>query len=210
MRADVLLQQFARAPRPGEVKTRMQPQLSADESCELHRELVQWTCEQLVHSGMGEVELCVSGDINDELFQQCQAMGVFRVVQQQGEDLGERMYQAIKRGLQSYSKVILVGSDCPGINASHLDQAISALDQVPLVIGPAQDGGYVLIGATRIQPSLFRDIDWGSEQVLQQTLERCEAEQCELQLLPALADIDRPEDLELWSALRAGRTSPSE
>jgi rSAM/selenodomain-associated transferase 1 len=202
MPADVLLQQFARAPIPGEVKTRMLPYLSKQEACDLHRELVLWTTSSLVRSGVGEVELCVSGDKGNTLFDLCLGLGATRITEQHGDDLGSKMHHALNRALQSYRKVILVGSDCPGIDTTYLEQAITALDRAPLVLGPAEDGGYVLIGATRIDDSLFANIDWGSHQVLRQTLDRCDEQGFDRVLLPALADIDRPEDLAIWRALR--------
>ena len=203
--ASNLLIQFAREPVAGQVKTRMMPELSAQQACDLHRELVLWTCGSLLASGLGEVELAVAGDTGDRLFRQCRELGPIRVSRQRGADLGERMYLAIEQGLREHPRVLLVGSDCPAIDASYLGLALDALDEVPLVLGPALDGGYVLIGAREIHPALFRGIDWGSERVFAQSLERLREAGMSWLALPALADIDRPADLKLWYGERGRR-----
>lgn len=201
-RSGLLLVQFARAPREGSVKTRMTPHLSAAGARDLHCELVDWTCRTLLASGLGDVEIHVAGDTGQPLFECCRALGAAAIVPQQGADLGERMYHAMRGGLARYGTVILVGSDCPGIDGAYLRRAVFALDEAPLVLGPAIDGGYVMIGARSIEPGLFRDIPWGTGEVYARTraaLGRSGARWAEL---PALADIDRPEDLPLWEALK--------
>jgi uncharacterized protein len=198
----LLLIQFSRAPQEGRVKTRMLPYLSAAQACALHCELTLWTCRQLLDSGLGEVELSVTGDVQNALFSCCLAMGVTRVSQQSGADLGQRMYHAIQRGLEQHASVILVGSDCPGIDSSYLRQAVDALRTASVVVGPATDGGYVLLGARAITEDIFRDMPWGSDQVYVKTglaLQRAGINWVEL---PGLTDIDRPEDLAVWQALQ--------
>jgi rSAM/selenodomain-associated transferase 1 len=201
---DLLLLQFAREPRPGSVKTRMQPALSAEAACELHRELVRWTCRQLVESGLGPVELCVAGDTADPLFADCRALGAAAVTQQRGGDLGERMFEAISRGLVAHRRVILVGSDCPAISPAYLAQADAVLERVPVVLGPAEDGGYVLIGARTIYAGVFAGVSWGTGTVYAQTLDNLRAAGLAWESLPPLPDIDRPEDLAGWAVLRNG------
>jgi len=198
-----LLLQFARAPLTGRVKTRMLPALTARQACDLHCELVLWTSATLAGSGLGDVELAVVGDSAHPLFTQCRELGIGTLSQQCGADLGERMYRAIRDALQRYSKVILVGSDCPAIDGAYLQQALHALDRAPLVLGPAQDGGYVLIGARQeIQRELFTGITWGSGQVYADTVEAIRKLDMSWVELPVLADVDRPEDLAAWLALR--------
>lgn len=199
---DTLLVQFAREPRPGRVKTRMMPQLSAREACDLHRELVLWTCARLVESGVGDVELCVAGDTADALFSRCRSLGAARVSAQRGADLGERMFRALRRGLRDYRKVVVVGSDCPALSAGYLWRAAAALDEAPVVLGPADDGGYVLIGATAIEAAVFADITWGGSEVCAATRRNLAAAGIGYGELPVLADIDRPEDLPAWEAIR--------
>lgn len=201
-RKDVLLIQFARTPRAGAVKTRMMPELSAVQACELHCDLTRWTSRQLLDSGLGAVELSVAGEREHALFTQCRAMGVSRLLRQRGTDLGQRMHNALRCGLARYEKVILVGSDCPGIDADYLRQAVAALDAASLVLGPAHDGGYVLIGAREITRGIFEDIPWGTAQVFAKTAEALAREGIIWETLPSLADIDRPEDLPIWQALQ--------
>lgn len=197
-----LLIQFARAPEAGAVKTRMVPYLSPRQACDLHCELVSWTARRLTAAGLGTVELAVAGDTGDDLFRECRASGVSAIVEQHEGDLGERMYRAILGGLARHDRVILVGSDCPWIDRAYLQSALAALETAPLVLGPALDGGYVLIGARQIRPELFSRISWGTEVVLAQTRMRLEELGWRWRELPALRDVDRPEDLHAWRALR--------
>ncbi|MAT93227.1 MAG: hypothetical protein CME59_11570 [Halioglobus sp.] len=198
----LLLQQFAREPVPGRVKTRMQPHLSAQQACELHRELVLWTCTQLVEAALGPVEICVAGDPADALFARCRERGATAVVAQQGADLGARMLHALQRGLRGHRKVLLVGSDCPAISPAYLALASAALECAPVVLGPAHDGGYVLIGVTRVEPGIFTDVSWGGAEVYARTGRNLRALGLDWEALPPLQDIDRPQDLPAWEALR--------
>ncbi|HEY6131598.1 MAG TPA: TIGR04282 family arsenosugar biosynthesis glycosyltransferase [Halioglobus sp.] len=198
-----LLIQFARAPQVGHVKTRMLTHLSASRACDVHCELTLWTCRQLLDSKLGNVELSVTGDTQHALFRQCRAMGVKGVEQQRGADLGERMYNALQRGLTQYASVILVSSDCPGIDPAYLRQAVVALQSAPIVLGPATDSGYVLIGAARaITSDIFADIPWGSDKVYETTVTALSQAGLEWAELPGLTDIDRPEDLAVWEAVK--------
>jgi rSAM/selenodomain-associated transferase 1 len=199
-----LLIQFARSPVVGTVKTRMQPALTARQACELHCELVRWTSRTLVDAQLGRVRLAVAGDTSDPLFGDCRALGVHEITPQAGEDLGERMLRALAEALQSFDRVLLVGSDCPGMDRAYLAQALDALDQAPLVLGPAADGGYVLVGARGERPprEMFSGIDWGTSRVYAQTLDRLRQSGCVWRELPVKADIDRPEDLDVWEKLR--------
>jgi uncharacterized protein len=198
----LLLIQFTRAPQEGRVKTRMLPHLSAAKACQLHCAMTLWTCRQLLDSDLGEVELSVAGDTQHALFRRCLAMGVTRVSQQCGADLGQRMYNAVQRGLAQYASVILVGSDCPGIDPDYLRQAVAALRTAPVVVGPATDGGYVLFGARVICEDIFQEIPWGSDQVYEKTSLALAAAGLKWAELPSLPDIDRPEDLPIWETLQ--------
>ncbi|MFO7552426.1 MAG: TIGR04282 family arsenosugar biosynthesis glycosyltransferase [Haliea sp.] len=198
----VVLQQFARAPEPGRVKTRMLSQLSATEACALHSELVLWTCQTLFESALGAVELWVAGDTGHALFRDCASLGQLALRQQAGADLGERMRHALNDGLARADRVLLVGSDCPGLGGRYLQQALAALDAADLVLGPALDGGYVLIGAKRPVDAVFAGVGWGSSRVLVETLARAQAARLAVARLQPLQDIDRPGDLPHWQALR--------
>ena len=201
--ADCLLVQFAREPVAGAVKTRMIPHLSPEQAMTLHCELVRWTAVTLVSAGLGPVELAVAGQTGHALFQECCRAGVTSVSCQRGRDLGERMYNAISAGLNRCERVILVGSDCPGIDRAYLMRARDALDHSELVLGPATDGGYVLIGARMVLPEIFHGITWGTASVLAETRRALLATGVTWAELPTLADIDRPDDLALWEQVRA-------
>ncbi|MBT4522275.1 MAG: glycosyltransferase [Halieaceae bacterium] len=208
-RNDLLLIQFAKAPLAGTVKTRMMPTLTAEEACALHWELMLWTCRNLNQAHIAPVELWISGDCRHPAVQQCRELGVKAVREQRGTDLGRRMYHALQQGLARYSQVILVGSDCPQIDAAYLAQAVAVLEDHSLVLGPATDGGYVLIGARDIWPEIFTDIQWGEDSVYADTVERINICDLSWAKIDTLTDIDRPSDLPRWTELRDGEQLPS-
>jgi rSAM/selenodomain-associated transferase 1 len=120
-------------------------------------------------------------------------------VVQVGHDLGERMKNAFAENFESgVEKVVLIGTDCPGLEGAHLIRAFEALDQSDLVLGPAQDGGYYLIGIKRRADFLFEGITWSTEWVLSQTLALAAAQGLHTSLLPVLEDIDTLEDWERY------------
>ena len=124
------------------------------------------------------------------------------VLQQVEGDLGQRMAAAFEAQLLLAQSVVIVGSDCPFIDGDYLQQAYLALapespPTVPLVVGPATDGGYVLIGLNRPAPALFSGVSWGGERVYQQTCDRASRLGWRWHSLAMQADIDRPDDLRL-------------
>jgi hypothetical protein len=120
----------------------------------------------------------------------------FRETHQAGEDLGERLEQAFEEMLSgSADRAIVVGTDCPELDVRLLDQALGALDEAEVVLGPTHDGGYYLVGLSRRAPAIFRGIPWSTDQVLPQTLDRAREGGLTRTLLPQLPDLDTPEDL---------------
>ena len=116
---------------------------------------------------------------------------------EQGEgDLGERMARATAGGA-----AILVGADLPDLALRHLEQAVVALRTHPAVIGPAEDGGYWLIGLREPMPFLFEPMAWGTEVVFAETMDRFAARSIVPAVLERLPDLDRPEDLHRWPEL---------
>jgi rSAM/selenodomain-associated transferase 1 len=202
---ELLLQQFAKAPVAGSVKTRMIPSLDAREACTLHEQLLTWTGTQLLAAQLAPVELWVSGSGNYPVFNRLLAQGVSGLREQSGPDLGARMYHALADGLARHEQVILVGSDCPAIDAAYLALAVTALASNDLVLGPADDGGYVMIACRRVVPEVFADIRWGTDSVLAETVVRVRAAGLDYELLPSLCDIDRPEDLAYWYELSSSQ-----
>jgi glycosyltransferase A (GT-A) superfamily protein (DUF2064 family) len=115
------------------------------------------------------------------------------------------MYNALVAGLDRFERVVLVGSDCPSIDRDYLNQALAALDQVDIVLGPAADGGYTLVGVRRVPREMFEGISWGTAAVFTETTLRLQWSGVAWSALPVLNDIDRPGDLPAWTALRATR-----
>jgi hypothetical protein len=106
------------------------------------------------------------------------------------------MWTAIQDALQDYDKVIVIGTDCPDYTCEYIEQAINLLDETDVVIGPAMDGGYVLIGMKKAYEFLFYDIPWSSNAVLETTIEKIKNHSLSYALLPSLRDIDTPDDLQ--------------
>ena len=194
---------FARYPQPGEVMTRLIGRLSATEACRLHETLVISAMRTARESGLGEVDLWVSSRPDARFFQYLNPDG--RIFQQRGEDIGARMAYAAEQTLVAgdWDRLLLMGSDCPALDADYLHAALQALEEgADVVIGPAEDGGYVLMGLRQPRPELFRDIPWGGDRVLARTLQRAAALGLRLAVLPLLWDVDRPADFE--RLLRSG------
>ena len=188
---------FAKAPEPGRVKTRLIPTLGEAGAAALHRRLVMHNLRAAQEADLGPVELWCAPDTRHAFFAECErGFGVSLHSQCEG-DLGARMRRALEEVLGRAERAILVGSDIPALSAQYLRDAERALSGArDVVIGPAEDGGYVLIGLKRSDPELFRDIPWGEPEVLAETRGRIAALRWRCFELPALWDVDRPEDLE--------------
>lgn len=193
-----LLMQMARFPQPGSVKTRLQPQLSDSEACAVHVELLQHTALCLLASELGEVELWIDSDRSHKAINDVLARGVGGPRLQCEGDLGQRMYGALEDGLMRAPKVLLVGSDCPALTSAYLRSALVALDEVDVVLGAAEDGGFVLLACKALRSGMFDDIHWGTDTVLRDTLERLSSHSLSYALLPELYDVDTPCDLDRW------------
>ena len=195
--ADTVCPVMVFAKAPGEAKTRLIPALGAAGAGALHRRLVMHCLRAARDSRLGPVELWCAPDTSDPFFRECERrLGISLWAQGEG-DLGARMQRAFESALVHAARAILIGSDIPALSAQYLRDAERALaggDDV--VIGPAEDGGYVLVGLSRCDPELFRGIPWGGAKVLPETRRRIAALGWRLSELPALWDVDRPEDLE--------------
>ncbi|MDX2244034.1 MAG: TIGR04282 family arsenosugar biosynthesis glycosyltransferase [Leptolyngbyaceae cyanobacterium bins.302] len=194
---------FTRYPKPGLAKTRLIPALGENGAAILSRQLTEHTLAQVhqlqQYSAMS-VEIYFAGGTLD-LMQQWLGSGWSYIAQAEG-NLGDRMAQAFQSAFASgMQPVILIGSDCPELNPSILLQAEKALADHDLVLGPAEDGGYYLIGLRRLIPELLAGISWSTAAVLQQTLAIAQQMQLTVSLLPVLRDIDHPEDLGVWQRI---------
>jgi rSAM/selenodomain-associated transferase 1 len=191
---------FCKAPELGKVKTRISKPL--DErglegkqiAVETHEYLALHTLRNITESNSAPVQLWCSPDKSHPFFQQCEnEFGVELKNQGQG-DLGERMSRAFDDVLSKYDSAVVIGTDCPMLNSTIVEEAFTLLQESECsVIGPAEDGGYVLLGLSENQPDIFQDIAWGSTVVLEETIKKMNGP---VSRLPKMWDVDRPEDLQ--------------
>jgi rSAM/selenodomain-associated transferase 1 len=187
---------FARAPVPGSCKTRLMPAVGARGAARVQRQLLEKTLETTVGSGLAPVELCCAPDSRHPALLRARAEWGISLHRQTGSDLGQRMSHALHRTLRSPGAVVLVGTDCPALTPSHLRDAFNALRAGnDFVFIPADDGGYVLVGAQVSQPRVFQGIAWGSDSVMAATRARLSRLRLKWLELPALWDVDSPSDL---------------
>ncbi len=190
---------FGRLPEPGRVKTRLSPPLSPAQCLAVHEWLLRHALKRLAPLPVARLwQWAGRTDAGHEtLLRQARRMG-WRLAPQASGDLGARMRHALESALRRYRRVVLVGSDCPGLSPKYIEQALAALDRTPLVLGPAIDGGYVLIGMTRrglAARGIFEDMPWGTPEVLPLTLSRARLAGLAPARLPPLADVDHDTDL---------------
>ena len=197
---------FCRYPVSGQVKTRLIPELGADGAMAVHQRLTEHMAAvsmALRNQRQVGLEVCYDGG-STELMRGWLGDSFDYAVQQTG-DLGQRMAATFSRVFAGGAqRVVLVGADCPDLCAEILGQAFVGLESSDLVLGPARDGGYYLIGMAREVPELFVGVDWGSGTVLRQTMNLAENLGISPNFLPLLADVDRPADLAIWPDLRCG------
>lgn len=180
---------FLRLPEWGKVKKRLANTLGNDETLRIYKELTAITLNTL---SLVEVPsfLFYEGGLppnKDRL------ASLSYHAQSEGH-LGEKMLSAISFVLQFHSKVVVIGSDCPTLSPEIIHESFVMLDNCDVVIGPATDGGYYLIGCKKYLPSLFTDITWGSTTVMEQTIRKIKEEQLNYELLQPLTDIDNETD----------------
>lgn len=179
---------FARWPEAGKVKTRLAGVFGNDGAASIYRRLLDHTLAAARESGL-PIELRVTGE-SQTAFEK--AFGPGLTVSEQGEgDLGDRLARVEPPAL-------VIGSDLPALSPELLRAAAKALASSEVVIGPARDGGYWLIGLRRATPWLFTDMAWSTPAVLPETLARLGAREIVPCLLPELADMDEPADLDHW------------
>ncbi|MBP6131415.1 TIGR04282 family arsenosugar biosynthesis glycosyltransferase [Thauera sp.] len=195
---------IAKAPQPGRVKTRLIPALGAEGAAALAARMLARTlavafeaagAADTADPALGVVELCASPAPGDPAWQGVVVPAGLRWSAQGEGDLGARMAGAARRVLAGGERVLLIGTDCPALDAACLRTAAEALDEVEAVIVPSFDGGYVLLGLRRFDPSLFEGIAWSTSTVAAATRVRLDALAWSYQVLPALQDIDVPADL---------------
>ncbi|MCP4043947.1 MAG: glycosyltransferase [Gammaproteobacteria bacterium] len=190
---------FSKAPVPGRVKTRLIPALGSENAARLYEQFVRGALSTALASGVGETELWCTPSTAHRFFREMEAGLGVKLCLQQGVDLGQRMSFAFDSVLTGAGEMnaILMGSDCPDLSSTDLINTVQALqDGCDAVLGPAEDGGYVLLGLRSPAPDLFLDMPWGTETVLETTRERLRRLGFRWHELPVYHDVDRPEDLD--------------
>lgn len=185
---------FAKFPARGMAKTRLQPALGLEGASLMARQLLLHTIEQALATG-SSVELCVSPAPNDPCWQTLNLPESLQWSAQADGDLGLRMLTASQQALSKFEQVLLIGTDCPSLTEKLIQGAAHQLQQFDMVMIPASDGGYVLLGFKQIQADLFSDIEWSTASVAVVTRQRIKALNWTLALLDPLHDIDEPKDL---------------
>jgi rSAM/selenodomain-associated transferase 1 len=199
---DCVILIFCKAPVPGQVKTRLSPYLTSVQAAQIHIELSLKTIRLATKSPLCAVQLYCAPTIEHPFFVATASDYPLLLCQQQGHNLGERMHHAFVAALSTYRHALLMGCDCPSLTATDLQVACTALREGhDVVLAPAEDGGYVLIGLNQAQPALFKDIDWGTASVFAQTQQRIRQQHLNCHLLPEQWDVDLPEDLQRYRAM---------
>lgn len=188
---------FSRLPQSGLTKTRMIESLGADRAADLQHALTSLTLSVVdKFRSMSPCDLEVRFAGGDKS-QMRKAFGHDRYyLPQIGENLGERLVDAFASAFANGAKrIVAIGSDCPDINPEILQDAIESLAKADVVVGPAIDGGYYLIGLSSNRPEIFESIDWANDNVRQQTIQNAKRSNCKVHQLRTLSDVDNPEDL---------------
>lgn len=183
---------FMKNPIPGKVKTRLGKDLGMEKAAEIYTQLMDYT-KSIAAPVQADVEVWYGDQINpNDLWNE----EGFIKKQQSGADLGERMKNAFAQGFSSgYSRIIIIGTDCPELDTGLLEQAYTELDEHDVVYGPANDGGYYLMGMKELLLPLFILKSWSEESVLAESINDLDQMEKEYILLPELTDIDTIEDL---------------
>ncbi|MEQ6166892.1 TIGR04282 family arsenosugar biosynthesis glycosyltransferase [Ekhidna sp. MALMAid0563] len=189
--SDSLLMIFVKNLIPGMVKTRLAEDIGIDKALDVYQELIHHTHKitkklevdkSVYYSEYVEIE-----DIWDN--------GDFKLTSQKGFTLGEKMSNAFDEAFDSYNKVIIIGSDCYDLSSKHIKLAFEMLEENDVVVGPAKDGGYYLLGMSEFFPQLFRDKEYSTGKVLRELLEEAEELELSVYKLPELNDVDTLDDL---------------
>ncbi len=186
---------LARAAIPGAAKTRLIPAVGAEAAAALQAHLTELALRRACATQQ-PVVLWLAGAADPSVTRLARELGV-EVRPQPDGDLGDRMLAALRHAQACDRNGIVIGTDCPAQSEADIQHAGALLAEVDVVLQPAQDGGYVMIGMARPCPEVFAEMPWGTDAVLAQTRERIRALGLRHAELPALPDLDRPEDIEV-------------
>lgn len=188
---------FAKAPIPGEVKTRLLPYFTKEDAARLHEAFIYDTFKSVSRIGAKKFLFC-HPSIEHSIFRKISNDTGIRLMEQRGKDLGERMKNATDMLFEEgFKRVIILGADSPSLPVKYIEDGFKRLTDYSIVIGPSIDGGYYLIGAKSSVPRIFDDVPWGTGRVFRTTLEKGIRLGLDLYILPFWYDIDTIEDLAL-------------
>jgi hypothetical protein len=198
---DARLLILSKAPDPGAVKTRLVPLLGKTGAARLYAAMLHTCIDRLATAGLCPVDLWCTPTTGHPFFIDCRERYGVALRQQAAGGLGQRMQLALGTALQQSGYALLVGADCPGLAVSDIEESLQALEQgTDVILGPALDGGYYLVGMRRSHSFLFKDMPWGSADVLRMTESRLRARGCRWHRLALRRDLDTPEDYAAWKA----------
>ncbi len=190
MRPEKTVLCFCKYPDPGVVKSRLAKTLGKGCAAAVYKAMAEHIV-RTVSAGDHALVLYCFPDIHHAFFKHCASKYNLPLYRQEGDHLGDRMFHAMDTHLRDGHPVILIGSDCPEVGIDYIDKAFHMLGAGnDIVLGPARDGGYALIGATRIDRSVFGDISWSTDQVLEQTLSKIKELRWKSACLPEVRDMD--------------------
>lgn len=203
---------MAKRPQPGAVKTRLCPPLSNEQASALAEALLEDTVALVRRAACAELLIACSPATEQAWFAD-RFPGV-GLIPQIGDDLGARLAAVFAAAWKlRFRPCVVIGTDCPYLTPEILNAAFEALKPgqsgAEVALGPAQDGGYYLIGSNWPQPALFQDVDWSSDRVLAQTLAHAHRLRLPVRLLPRLSDIDLPTDLVRLRGAALSEPSPA-
>lgn len=175
---------FIKNPVEGQVKTRLAKDSNDALALKVYQRLIQYTIQVIQDSGF---HLSAYFSNHRESWE---ALEGSTVAVQEGQDLGERMLRAFDQELSRFSRVVLIGSDCAELLPRHLKEAVTALEQYDVVLGPAKDGGYYLIGLKAPLFYLFEEMPWSQNHLLHETIKKIHQNGHHLKVLEELSDVD--------------------
>ena len=189
---------FCKHPEPGFVKTRLSRELGKDFVASLYKNLIENLLKEICNGKFNAALYCYP-TTKHPFFDYCQIKFQVTLHNQEGHDLGSRMFNAISESLNNSTSVILIGSDCPQIDSAYINLAFQKLKSGhDIVLGPAFDGGYALIGANKINREIFNNIPWSTNRVLQITQDKITSLGWSYACLSTVRDIDELSDYEFY------------
>lgn len=193
---------FTKTPELGKTKTRLIPALGINGAYNVHVKLLKYTLKLTTEINNIDFFLHYTSKKNNQWLLSLASKHNLLTQVQTGKDLGKRMFNAAKTSLTQYSHCIIIGIDCPELSIHYIEQANKHLSTgYDAVIGPAYDGGYVLIGINKANKDIFNNIEWGSDSVFNSTIEIFKRLNLQFKTLATLHDVDKKEDLQYFNLI---------